>query len=202
MAGDYPLTSGRAGSCPCHSDCDGHDIDEQRRSAPVRRRLKTGAGRCGALFSIPYLEAEQGVLARRGLESAPTTLAQLARLRLCTQTNTTAAALIASQVKPVKPPTLFGNTTRLFDALRKGRCDVVIYDAPILATQRAQVPRLYGPLVGVIETNEDYGVVLPTGSPLAAAVNDALAGIISQGTLAAISKRWLSTDLAKLRALR
>ena len=123
-------------------------------------------------------------------------------MRLCTQTNTTAAALIASQVKPAKPPTLFGNTTRLFDALRKGRCDVVIYDAPILATQRAQVPRLYGPLVGVIETNEDYGVVLPTGSPLAAAVNDALAAIISQGTLAAISKRWLSTDLAKLRALR
>lgn len=154
------------------------------------------------LFSIPYLEAEQGVLVRRGLKSAPTTIAQLALLRLCSQTNTTAAALIASQVQPTRPPTLFGNTTRLLDALRKGRCDAVIYDAPILATQRAQVPRLYGPLVGVIETNEDYGIVLPTGSPLAAVVNDALAAIISQGTLAAISKRWLSTDINKLPALR
>ena len=44
--------------------------------------------------------------------------------------------------------------------------------------------------------------MLPTGSPLAAVVNDALAAIISQGTLAAISKRWLSTDLSKLPALR
>ena len=60
----------------------------------------------------------------------------------------------------------------------------------------------YGPLVGVIDTEEHYGVVLPTGSPLASAVNDALAAIISQGSLATISKRWLSTDLAKLRALR
>ncbi len=201
MAGDYPLTSGRAGSCPCHSDCDGHDIDEQRRSAPVRRRLKTGAGRCGALFSIPYLEAEQGVLARRALKSAPTTIAQLAQLRLCTQTNTTAAALIASQVKPVKAPTLFGNTTRLFDSLRKGRCDVVIYDAPILATLRAQVPRRYGPLAGVIETNESYGVVLPLGSAAAPPVNDALTALIAQGTITAITKRWLSTDLDKLPVL-
>ena len=77
-----------------------------------------------------------------------------------------------------------------------------MYDAPILATLRAQVPRLYGPLVGVIETDEQYGIVLPTGSPLEAAVDDALTAIISRGTLAALSKRWLSADLAKLPVLR
>jgi polar amino acid transport system substrate-binding protein len=154
------------------------------------------------LFSTPYLAADQGVLLRRDLKNPPKTIAALATLRLCTQANTTASALITTRVMPVKPPKLYGNTTRLLDALQASRCDAVIYDAPILATQRAQVPRLYGALVGVIETNEDYGVVLPTGSPLAATVNDALAAIISRGTLAALSKRWLSTDLSKLRALR
>ncbi len=77
----------------------------------------------------------------------------------------------------------------------------MIYDAPILATQRAQVSGRYGPLAGVIDTGESYGVVMPTGSALAPAVDDALTAILAAGTLEAISKRWLSTDLAKLRAL-
>ncbi len=153
------------------------------------------------LFSAPYLDADQGVLVRRGLKSPPKTLAQLALLRLCTQANTTSAALLRSQMTPVKPVKLYGNTTRLLDALRAARCDAVVYDAPILATLRAQVPGLYGPLVGVIQTDEEYGIVLPTGSPLEAAVADALTAIISRGTIAALSKRWLSADLAKLPVL-
>lgn len=153
------------------------------------------------LFSVPYLDADQGVLVRRSLANPPKTIAQLAQLRLCTQANTTAAALIASQVKPVKPVRLYGNTTRLLDALQASRCDAVVYDAPILATLRAQVPRRYGPLVGVIDTNENYGVVLPTGSALETVVNDALTAIIDRGAIRAISKRWLSADLAKLPVL-
>ncbi|MDX6629266.1 MAG: polar amino acid transport system substrate-binding protein, partial [Gaiellales bacterium] len=154
------------------------------------------------LFSIPYLTADQGVLLRRDLENPPKTIAALAKLRLCTQANTTASALIATTVEPAKPAKLYGNTTRLLDALQAGRCDAVIYDAPILATLRAQVPRRYGPLAGVIKTDETYGVVMPTGSALAQPVNDALTAIIGQGTLTTISKRWLSTDLAKLPVLR
>jgi polar amino acid transport system substrate-binding protein len=153
------------------------------------------------LFSVPYLAADQGILVRRGLKNPPKTIAQLAKLRLCTQANTTSSGVVASQVRPERPAKLFGNTTRLFDALQAERCDAVVYDAPILAIQRTQVPRLYGPLVGVIETNEDYGVVLPTGSALATPVDDALTAIIDQGTLTAIQKRWLSTDLAKMQVL-
>jgi polar amino acid transport system substrate-binding protein len=152
-------------------------------------------------FSIPYLAADQGVLLRRDLKSPPKTVAALAKLRLCTQANTTASALIASTVEPVKPVKLYGNTTRLLDALQALRCDAVIYDAPILATLRAQVPRRYGPLAGVIKTNESYGVVLPLGSAIAQPVNDALTALIAQGTITTISKRWLSTDLAKLPVL-
>ncbi len=154
------------------------------------------------LFSVPYLDADQGVLLRHGLASVPRTLAQLARLRLCTQANTTAATVIATRIEPVRPARLFGNTTRLLNSLLPGRCDAVVYDAPILATLRAQVPRRYGPLAGVIETDETYGVVMPTGSALEPSVNDAIGALIGQGTLAAISKRWLSADLGKLAVLR
>ena len=72
----------------------------------------------------------------------------------------------------------------------------------LLATLRAQVPRRYGPLAGVIKTQESYGVLLPTGSALVPTVNEALGAIIAQGSLTAISKRWMSADLSKLPVLR
>jgi polar amino acid transport system substrate-binding protein len=161
----------------------------------------TPARSANVLFSIPYLNADQGVLLRRDLTNPPKTIAALAGLRLCTQTNTTASALITTTIEPARPAKLYGNITRLLDALQAGRCDAVIYDAPILATLRAQVPRLYGPLAGVIKTNETYGVVMPTGSALAQPVNDALTAIIGKSTLTTISRRWLSMDLARLPIL-
>jgi polar amino acid transport system substrate-binding protein len=153
-------------------------------------------------FGIPYLAVDQGVLLRRGLPSTPRTIAQLARLRLCTQSSTTSATLVTTHINPAKPARLFGNTTLMLDALQAGRCDAVVYDAPILATLRAQVPRRYGPLAGVIATQESYGIVLPTGSALLPVVNDALGAILNQGTFAAIARRWLRTDLSALPVLR
>jgi len=45
-------------------------------------------------FSIPYLAADQGVLLRLGLPATPRSIAQLARLRLCSQSGTTSATLV------------------------------------------------------------------------------------------------------------
>ena len=91
-------------------------------------------------FSIPYLDADQGVLVRRGLAPLPKTIADLAKLKLCSQVNTTAADVVANTIAPTRPAKLYGNVTRLLDVLQAGTCDAVVYDAPILATLRAQVP--------------------------------------------------------------
>ena len=152
-------------------------------------------------LSIPYLDADQGVLVRRGLAPLPKTIADLAKLKLCTQVNTTAADTVASQITPTRPAKLYGNVTRLLDELQAGTCDAVVYDAPILATLRAQVPERYGPLIGVVATHEQYGVVMPNGSPLEPAVNTAISNLIANGRLAVISKRCLSMDITKLPVL-
>jgi polar amino acid transport system substrate-binding protein len=152
-------------------------------------------------FSVPYLDADEGVLLRRGLTPTPRTLAQLAGLRLCTQAATTAVDVIATRVMPTTPPRLFGNVTLLLNALQTNRCDAVVYDAPILATLRAQVPQRFGPLAGVIATGEQYGVVMAKGSPLEAAVDQAVGDLIAQGRIATLMKRWLSTDLSTLPVL-
>jgi ABC-type amino acid transport substrate-binding protein len=153
-------------------------------------------------FSIPYMNADQGVLLRRGLSPAPKTVAQLAKLRLCTKSSTTAADLMTTRIQPVKPAKLYGNTTLLLNALSAGTCDAVVYDAPILATLRAQVPSRFGDLIGVIATGEQYGVVLPLGSPLLPSVNDAISYLVSQGRIATLAKRWLDADISKLPVLR
>ena len=119
-------------------------------------------------FSVPYLQADQGILMRKGLLTRPATVADLRQLQLCTQRRTTAEALIASEIQPALPPMLFDRQAVLFQQLLGGSCDAAVLDAPILGAERAQLPDRYGPLAGRIATGERYGVVLPKGSPLRA----------------------------------
>jgi polar amino acid transport system substrate-binding protein len=152
-------------------------------------------------ISIPYLDASQGVLLRRGLTPLVRTRADLTPLRLCTQRGTTSADVVTDVIRPTRPAKLYGNVTRMVDALQAGRCDAVVYDAPILATLRAQTPERYGPLAGVIDTHEQYGVLLPKGSPLEIAVNTAIGRLIAGGRIATLSKRWLASDMRRLPSL-
>jgi polar amino acid transport system substrate-binding protein len=161
------------------------------------------AGRRRAVdFSVPYMNADQGVLLRRGLSSTPTSIAGLRPLQLCVQRGTTSAAIVARRVKPTRPAVQEPDETRLAQDLQTGRCDAGVLDAPVLAALKAAVPRRYGPLAGVIPTGERYGVVLAEGSPLTPFVNRALSALIAQGAVARLSQRWLTTNLAQLPVLR
>ena len=155
-----------------------------------------------AVFSTPYLSADQGVLLSKLTATAPKTVVALRALPLCALAGSTGADLIASQILPTRKPLLAGNVTLLMQAVQTGRCGAAIYDAPSLATLKTQAPGRYGALVGVIATGEQYGVALPQGSELTPAVNDAIAGLIADGTIARLQKQWLSTTVASLPVLR
>ena len=87
-------------------------------------------------------------------------------------------------------------------SVQSGRCAAAVYDAPSLATLKAQAPARYGALAGMIPTGERYGVALPKGSPLAPAVDAAVAALVADGTIARLQKQWLSTNLGALPVLR
>jgi ABC-type amino acid transport substrate-binding protein len=161
----------------------------------------TDARAAQVTMSVPYLDASQGVLLRRGLTKLPRTRVDLSSLRICTQSGTTGADVVAGVIRPTRPAKLYGNVTRMVDGLQAGRCDAVVYDAPILAILRAQTPARYGPLAGVIDTDEHYGVVLPKGSPLEQAVNTTIGALIADGRISILSRRWLATDTTKLPSL-
>jgi polar amino acid transport system substrate-binding protein len=152
-------------------------------------------------LSAPYLRADQGVLMRKSI-AVPKSLAALARLHICAQRGTTSVKVIRERVNPTRAPSFFTGLELLFDALRVGRCDAVVLDAPILAAERASAPDRYGPLAGRLRTNERYGVVLRKDSPLTDHVDDAVRALVANGTVSRLQKRWLMTDLRRLPVLR
>jgi polar amino acid transport system substrate-binding protein len=153
-------------------------------------------------FSKPYLGSDQAVLMRKGFTPVPTSIAGLRGLQLCSERATTGARAIVDRIKPTKKPRLVANPSQLTYDLYNDRCDAIVFDAAVLGAARAATPDRYGPFAGRIDTRESYGIAFPKGSPLRARVNAALSALIRDGTVARLQKRWLTTDVAKLRVLR
>jgi polar amino acid transport system substrate-binding protein len=161
----------------------------------------TPARQLTADFSVPYLVVDQGVLLSNSVVLKPTTIEALRALPLCSLAGSTGADVVATRIEPTRKPLYAGNVTLLLQAVQSGRCAAAIYDAPSLATLKAQAPARYGPLAGVIATGERYGVALPKGSPLTSAVSVAIGELIADGTVARLQRQWLATSLSKLRVL-
>lgn len=150
-------------------------------------------------FSVPYYNANQGILIRKGLSPQPKSIADLKKLQLCAQIGTTGADYITSKIHPTKAPLLPQVVTTMFQQVESGRCDAAIFDGPILGGQKATKPSAYGPIVGQIETHEQYGIVFEKSqTALRAAVNKALKALIADGTVSKLAKKYLTTDVSKL----
>jgi polar amino acid transport system substrate-binding protein len=153
-------------------------------------------------FTAPYMSVDQGVLAARTVDPAPTTLSALRALRVCALAKSTGADVARTRIAPARPVLQVGNVPSLMLNVQTGRCDAVVYDAPALGTLTARAPDRYGPFVGVIRTGEQYGIAVPKGSTLLRPVDAALAALAEDGTVARLAKKWLTVDPAALRPLR
>lgn len=81
----------------------------------------------------------------------------------------------------------------LAGALREaasGRVEAVVFDAPVLAHAVKDNPDVGVRLIGPLFEHQDYGVVLPRGSRLRKAVNQALLGLAETGKLAELNLTW------------
>src|SRR5439155_1544073 len=98
-------------------------------------------------FSAPYFDANQEMLIRKGLKK-PTSLAALKSLQLCAQSTTTGLAYIQHKLRPKKKPLVYSaSSTAAFDAVEAGKCDALILDVPIVASQSRKKPKTYGGVV-------------------------------------------------------
>ncbi len=142
-------------------------------------------------FSVPYFDANQGVLIRKGL-AKPASIAALKSLQLCAQANTTGLAYIQHTLRPSKKALVYSaSSTAAFDAVEAGQCDALILDVPIVVAQSKKKPGSYGGVIGQIITHEGYGAVMDKGSTFKPFIDKAIKALRANGTIDRMQKKWL-----------
>ena len=152
-------------------------------------------------FTHSYFNANQGVLLSKKAK-VPHSLADLKKLQTCAQTDTTGLSWIQQKLHPSKTPLIYQATSAAFVAVRVGRCDALILDTPIVASEKKARPSAYGTVAGQIITHEQYGAVLAKNSKLTPLVNAQIDKLWKNGTIAKLQKKWFNVDFAKIPNLK
>ncbi|HYF72010.1 MAG TPA: ABC transporter substrate-binding protein [Nocardioides sp.] len=145
-------------------------------------------------FSDGYYSAAQAVITLKKDGATPTSLADLASLKLGAQTGTTSLSAIRDQIQPDSDPLVFQNTNAAKQALLNGQVEAIVADLPTAFYITAvEIPG--STLAGQFQATgeqEEFGMLFEKGNPLVTCVNEALATLESDGTLAEIEQQWLS----------
>jgi len=139
-------------------------------------------------FTEPYFDANQGVLARKGITVASVDDAK--KLQWGAQINTTGAAYINDKIKPSSEARIYNTTVDAFTALSAGQIDAVLLDTPIVlgAVKANQIPD--GEVVGQFETGEKYGAVINKDSKNLAAFNQVITTLKSEGFIDQLYEKY------------
>jgi len=152
-------------------------------------------------FTHSYFDANQGVLLSKKA-TTPKSVADLKKLQTCAQTDTTGLTWIQQKLHPSKAPLVYQSTSAAFLAVQVGRCDALVLDTPIVASEKKAHPSAYGIVGGQIITHEQYGAVLQKGSKLTAPVTAQIDKLWKNGTIAKLQKRWFNIDFSKIPVLK
>jgi len=149
-------------------------------------------------FSHSYYDVQQSIVAlKKNAIVKKHSAAQLKTYQYGDQIGTTGLAYINNFIKPTKPARVYSTLDQAVAALQSGQIDALVIDTPTgqymasaqivnksnkpIATQVGQFPSV----------GEHYGLLFEKGNPLAACVNVAISTLKSDGTFAALSKKWL-----------
>jgi ABC-type amino acid transport substrate-binding protein len=152
-------------------------------------------------FTHAYFNANQGVLLSKKA-ATPKSVADLRKLQTCAQTGTTGLTWIQQKLHPSKTVLIYQSTSAAFLAVQVGRCDALVLDTPIVASERKAHPTAYGIVGGQIITHEQYGAVLPKGSQLLSSVNAQIDKLWKNGTIGKLQKKWFNVDFSKIPVLK
>ena len=148
-------------------------------------------------FSDSYYDVNQALVAVKGTPiTKATSIADLKDRSLAAQLGTTNYDFIVNTISPNKEAGVYNSTADAVAALNAGQIDGIVVDLPTalyIADPYVQEVK-NGVVVGQFEnlSGEHFGMTFVKGSPLVACVNLALQEMKSDGTLAGITKTWLS----------
>jgi len=146
-------------------------------------------------FSSPYYTAPQAIVSFKGSKiDGKTSLADLKGAKLGAAVGTTSLDAIESQIG--SKPQVFNDNAAGVSALKNKQIDGLVVDLPTaFYLSGVEVPN--GIIVGQLPSTgsgDQFGLLLTKGSKLTSCVSGAVDAIIADGTLAAITDKWLATE--------
>lgn len=146
-------------------------------------------------FSSPYYTAPQAIVSFKGSKiEGKTSIAELKDAKLGAAVGTTSLDAIQDQIG-IKPE-VFNDNAAGVSALKNGQIDGLVVDLPT-AFYLSGVEVTDGLIVGQLPSSgsgDQFGLLMSKGSPLTSCVSAAVDAITADGTLAAITDKWLATD--------
>jgi polar amino acid transport system substrate-binding protein len=167
------------------------DINLQQFSITEERKANVD-------FSSSYFSSPQAVITIEGSKAAGVTdIAGLKGLLVGAASGTTSFTVIEEQIAPTAGAQAFNSNDDAVLALTSGQIDALVVDLPTafyLTGAQLDNGVLLGQLPAAAEISDQWGLVLPKGSKLTAAVTKALDELKADGTLDAIIEKWLGAD--------
>ena len=146
-------------------------------------------------FSSPYYTAPQAIVSFKGSKiDGKTSIAELKDAKLGAAVGTTSLDAIQNQIG-IKPQ-VFNDNAAGVSALKNGQIDGLVVDLPT-AFYLSGVEVTGGLIVGQLPSSgsgDQFGLLMSKGSALTSCVSAAVDAITADGTLAAITDKWLATD--------
>ena len=146
-------------------------------------------------FSSPYYTAPQAIVSFKGSKiEGKTSIAELKDAKLGAAVGTTSLDAIQNQIG-IKPQ-VFNDNAAGVSALKNGQIDGLVVDLPT-AFYLSGVEVTNGLIVGQLPSSgsgDKFGLLMSKGSALTSCVSAAVDAITADGTLAAITDKWLATD--------
>ena len=149
-------------------------------------------------LSEGYFDVNQSVIAIADTPIAgATSVAALKDFKLAAPVGTTSLTYITDTIQPTEEPAVYDTLDAAIQALSAGQVDGVVVDLPT-AFYATAVQLENGTIVGSLptvgESTEYFSAALDKDSPLTDCVNEAIASLDADGTLAAIREEWITSQ--------
>ena len=146
-------------------------------------------------FSSGYYNVNQAVvgLAKKPIATA-TSVADLKGYKLGAAVGTTSLKAIQDKVQPTSAPAVYNTNDDAVSALKAGQIDGIVVDLPtgyFVTAAQVEGSKIIGqfPTAG---TPEQFGMVLPKGSPLTNCITQTVDALRADGTLDKLEQQFLA----------
>ena len=147
-------------------------------------------------FSDGYYQVEQAIIGASDSPAASaSSVSDLADVRIGAAIGTTSLDYAESVIDPEDDVQVYDDNAAAKAAFDAGQVDAIVFDLPTAFFITA-VEITDASIIGVLPLDDgdtdELGMLFEDGNPLASCVNEALATLSSNGTLASLEEEWLN----------